>query len=252
MKIDIVLKSTLYSGNIGLIARSAKNFDINRIKLVNPLCSIGKDSIRFASNARDTLSQIEIFPSLAAALKDYHIVFGTTARLGGTRSLSLLTPGEAGEKAREVESSFDKTDDFKLAILFGSEDKGLSNQDLEFCNHLVTIPSSDKHPSLNLSHAVTVFNYEFFKLHNMKPIKKSRQSEPASFEFANQFYTQLEETLDKIGYFKTKNHSHMLNAFKRIGTKALLTHDDITIMRGVLRQLSWYINNHKKETTNEE
>jgi len=100
--IDIILKSPLYSGNLGMIARIAKNFNIQTIKLVNPLCVINKESFKFAPNAHDTLLNMEIFPDLEQALSKYVLVFGTTARKGGERNQSILTPWEAAYKATQV------------------------------------------------------------------------------------------------------------------------------------------------------
>jgi tRNA/rRNA methyltransferase len=242
MQVDIVLKSTLYSGNIGFIARSSKNFDIGKIKLVNPWCSIDKESLKFASNARDMLSEIEIYNTLEDALKEYHLVFGTTARLGGARKQKIFDPQEAAQKAVD---EIGNVKDAKVAILFGPEDKGLNNKAIALCQHLINIPTSERHTSLNLSHAVSVLAYEFFKVDHTIKSPKNEEDIPATFEFTEQFYTQLHDMLDRFGYFRTDNHAHVMTAFRKLGTKASLTHNDITIMRGVLRKLSWFMDNSK-------
>jgi tRNA/rRNA methyltransferase len=240
--IDIILKSPLYSGNIGLIARISKNFNINRVKLVNPWCSINRESFKFAPNAHDTLKNMEINLDMETALEKYVIVFGTTTRQGKKREKNILSPEAAAIKALNTKG--------KAAVIFGPEDKGLNNKDLSLCNYLITIPTSNKHSSLNLSHAVGIIAYEFFKIFHENILNEknvSRNTKPASFKETNEFYKRLQIFLDKIGYFKTENTLSMMNSFKKLGTKAGLTSEDISIILGVLRQASWYNNSYKKE-----
>ena len=232
MLIDIVLQSTIYSGNIGMIARVAKNFNIGRVRIVNPWCTIDRESLKFAAGSRDYLSEMELFFDLKQALKGYHLVIGTTARGGKNRNPDILTPEGAVSKASEIHG--------KTAILFGPEDRGLDNEAISLCNYLITIPCSDSHPSLNLSHSVSLIACEFFKTSTETPESPFSSNRRANFEETEGFYAHLENVLDRIGYFKTKNHRQIMLAFRRLGTKAALTIDDITILRGVFRQLSWY------------
>ncbi|HXX57159.1 MAG TPA: RNA methyltransferase [Thermodesulfovibrionales bacterium] len=142
-------------GNIGASARAIKNMGFRNLCLVSPPPEMTTEGSWFARNAHDVLDSAVIYPSVADAIKDKAIVVGTTRRRGKSRGVIM----PAGEGASKI---FRMAVNNKVAILFGREARGLSNEEVEECGFMLTIPSSRLQPSLNLSHAVLIIAYELF------------------------------------------------------------------------------------------
>jgi TrmH family RNA methyltransferase len=154
--ISIVLNKPKYPGNIGSVARCAANTGIGKIVVVN--CeNPDQDKIRQMAThlAAGTVERIRFTDSLEEALSGFHYIVGTTSRLGGARSASLYPREIAAELV-------DLSQHNEIALLFGPEDFGLTNEELKHCNCLVTIPTSEDLKSINLSHAVMILCYEIF------------------------------------------------------------------------------------------
>ena len=154
--ISIVLYKPKYAGNIGSVARAAKNMGISNIIVVGK-ADFDREEMQQRSThlAADVLDQIQYFESIEEALGSFNYIVGTTARLGKARG-PFIAPRAA---AQDIASISQKN---KVALLFGPEDTGLANEELRLCHAVVTIPTSRKFTSLNLSHAVMVLCYEIF------------------------------------------------------------------------------------------
>lgn len=151
-----VLVEPRESGNIGASARALKNMGFKNLCIVNPPPVVTGDARRLACNALDVLEGAEYYNNLDAAIGDKSIIAGIARRTGRGRGL-ILTVERGAEKIAAAACSN------KVALLFGREDRGLYNEEVEKCGLLLTIPSNKEHPSLNLSHAVMVTAYELSK-----------------------------------------------------------------------------------------
>ena len=151
--IYFVLVEPKESGNIGASARAIKNMGFKNLCLVNPPAVITDEGRRLACNALDVLNSAEIYNNLKDAIRDKAIVIGATRRKGKRRGVIL--PLEQGTKRL-----CDIAHDNKVAILFGREDRGLFNEEVEECGFLITIPTGKEQPSLNLAQAVLIVAYE--------------------------------------------------------------------------------------------
>jgi TrmH family RNA methyltransferase len=153
--IYFVLVEPKEPGNIGASARAIKNMGFRNLCLVNPPPEMTGEGKWFARNAHDVLDAAVIYPSVAEAIKDKALVAGTTRRRGRRRGI-IMPAGEGASKLYKMAANN------KVAILFGREARGLSNEEVEECGFMLTIPSSRIQPSLNLSHAVLIIAYELF------------------------------------------------------------------------------------------
>jgi TrmH family RNA methyltransferase len=143
-------------GNIGAAARAIKNMDFRNLCLVNPPPFQTDEARLFAHGATDILKSVKVYPSLKDAIGDKHYVAGTSRRRGRRRG--VFTPVEQG-----TQRLFEVAQNNRVAVLFGREDKGLFNNEIEECGFLMTVPASRKQPSLNLAQAVLIIAYEISK-----------------------------------------------------------------------------------------
>ncbi len=157
INISFVLVETKYSGNLGLCARAIKNFGFTKLVLVNPLCKIDNEARYRAMHAQDILDNIKIFNTMDEFIEKEKptTIIGTTARIGSESN--PLRIAISLESIRNATIPYDT----HISILFGNEERGLKNIDLEKCDFVITIPASGIYPTLNLSHAVAIVAYEF-------------------------------------------------------------------------------------------
>jgi tRNA/rRNA methyltransferase len=234
--IDIILTGTLKSGNIGSVARAMSNMGLSCLKLVNPQCAVDDQAFWMATHGADILRNAKTFPTIRDAIADCSYVFGTTAR--SRRWRDFLYPGEMSEKVAVLARQN------RISIVFGPEDMGLSNDDLELCNQVVSIPTADEAASLNVSHAVMVICYEIFRAVEKKN-ETHETMELAEGEKVEEMYDHMRKALLEIGYLNPQNPDHVMGKFRRIMTRAGLTSQDVNLIRGVFRQLLWYIKKKK-------
>jgi TrmH family RNA methyltransferase len=221
-------------GNIGSSARALKNMGFKNLSLVNP-CKINQETLWFACNATDIIDSITIYNSLDEAIKDKSIVVGTTRRVGKRRGLIRnVTDG--------VRIIRDNTIKNKVAILFGREDRGLLNEEVEKCGFLISIPTSADHPSLNLSHAVLIIAYELFKLNTEKDLNKDPLNGKllVNNEELSALYPRIAKCLKLLGYItkgdKNLEKKIMLNLKHFIG-RAGLTNWELKMLHGICSQI---------------
>ena len=231
--ITIVLKGPKYSGNIGSVARCAKNMGIEKIIVVGgqflSMAEMKQMSTHFAA---DLIDQIEYFENLGDALAGFEFVVGTTARMGSVRG-PVVAPREMAA------SLIDLSRNNRVALLFGPEDTGLSNEDLRRCHGLVTIPTSQRLKSINLSHAVMILCYELFTAEQGKVAAYTpRLAAVAEIEG---MYEQLKALLQKIGFLNPQNPEYWMLQIRRFFSRTGLFSRDVKIIRGICRQLDWYL-----------
>ncbi|MBI4745935.1 MAG: RNA methyltransferase [Deltaproteobacteria bacterium] len=228
--ISVILVKTKTPGNIGSIARCMMNMGLSRLILVRPPEYKNGDALRMAAGAHGILERAEVFPTLKKAVAGHGLVYGTTRQIGGHHRKNLYTAREAAERVVPLLS------ENRIGIVFGREVNGLDNDDIALCNELISIPSSDAFPSLNLSHAVMVVAYELFvaagaRLHS---VNKEKLADVADLE---NFYEQLEQTVDEIRFFNKQNPKLIMLAFRQMFGRARLDDREVRILRGFLSHI---------------
>jgi len=230
--ITLVLKGPKYAGNVGSVARCAKNMGIEKILVVDsrelPLAEMKQTATHFAA---ELIDQIQYFEGLQQALEGFEFIVGSTARLGAARG-PVVSPREMAKNLVDLSRNN------RVALLFGPEDTGLSNDDLRLCHSLVTIPTSEQLKSINLSHAVMVLCYEIFiaqrgDLETFTP----RLATTGEIEG---MYGQIKTLLQKIGFLNPQNPEYWMLHIRRFFSRTRLTSREIKIIRGICRQLDWY------------
>ncbi len=236
MPITIVLVRPLFSGNLGSVARAMKNMGLKELFLIEPE-ALPRDSEakKMAAHAKDVLHEAKIFPELKTALQDFDLVVGTSRRKGKERS-NWTTPREFGKLSREISA------EKRIAILFGPEDSGLSNEEVALCQKIVEIPSHPDFPSLNLAQAVMVMAYECFTAQLATDAQASPQkaAKSAKIESLENLYEDLGELLLEIGFLREENPKHLMRLLRHFFNRAQPTEKEVKIFRGIFRQLRWW------------
>ncbi|MBI5527501.1 MAG: TrmJ/YjtD family RNA methyltransferase [Deltaproteobacteria bacterium] len=231
--IVIVLVQPERPQNIGAVARAAKNFGIPRLRLVRPVPRRLDGAYRMATHATDVLDATTTHDSLLDATADASASFAVTRRADlGDRE--VLTPRELGALA--VKQAGGK----RLALVFGPEHRGLSNEEIGQCCRTLSIPSSPSCPSLNLSHAVAVVCHEVFSAAVKRPAAPARESEPLppSAEI-EELLVRGRELLRRIGFLKEQNPNRLQPMFRSMLTRARVTSREVRVVRGILAQIEW-------------
>jgi len=229
--IAIVLVQPNISENIGAAARAMCNMGLRRLIVVDPpRCDLTRVCKMATQAALDVVEEMEVHADLSEALREFAYVVGTTARLGGQRQV-IGTPARLAEMLVPIAA------ENPVAILFGPEDRGLTNEDLRLCHAVATIPTAE-FSSLNLAQAVMIFCYELFRCRRERP----REFAP---RLANRFeldamYAQLKDVLLRICFINPSNPDYFMNNLRHFGTRMQLRAKEVQIIRGICRQIDWY------------
>lgn len=231
--IRVVLVRPIYGGNVGSVCRAMMNMGLSDLAIAEPRDTFNEfDAIKWAYNARSIWDQREECPTLEEAVADCQLVAGTSVREGLYRR-HAKTPREWAPLL------LDAAHEGRIALVFGPEDSGLSNDDVAVCTQLIRIPSTDAYPSLNLSHAVMVCAYEIY-LASGAVQERSEGSPEASSEIRERMFAMWQEALLHIGFMEEEKADHMMMAVRRILSRGKLTEIDARIMMGIARQMRWH------------
>lgn len=229
--IRIVLIATSHPGNIGSTARAMKTMGLTTLYLVTPKSFPDPKAREMAAGADDILEQAVVVHSLDEALKGCQLVLGTSARPRGL-SLPGLTPSTC---ANLVNTHSDNT---QIAIVFGREHSGLTNEELLKCHYHIHIPSNPDYSSLNLAQAVQIIAYELrMKLLTPDAQVALRQDDYASAEEIEQFYEHLKEVFIEIKFLKESNPRRLMQRVRRLFNRINLEKMEVSILRGMLSQV---------------
>ncbi len=242
--ITIILVRPQYAGNIGSVCRAMKNMGFSQLALVAPEQDhLSEEGRKMAVSAKDVLKGARVFPSLKEALADFRWVAGTSARQGRNRG-PFISPREI---APEIIAHARKV---PVAILFGSEDRGLTNRELDPCQALITIPTHPQLSSLNLAQAVMIIGYELYLAHLLSLKSDSVQAKPvnlAEFQKVEGMFAHMEEFLLRIGFLDPNNPKRIMHTLRRIFGRAGLSERDVAIWRGIFRQIDWYVTHQDRK-----
>lgn len=230
-RVAVVLFRPRLAENIGAVARAACNMGINRLVVVAPL-DLDRDRMAMMAtgSAEELLNRMEVHDDLAQALTPFQYIVGTTARLGGVRT-DYFSPREMAARLVEITAAND------VALLFGPENWGLTNDELPFCHALVTIPTGEC-SSLNLAQAVMVVAYELFTAVSSKPHVVPRLANSRELE---SMYAMLQETLVKINFISHQNPEHWMFNVRRLFARHGLRAREAQVIKGICRQIDWYV-----------
>jgi len=232
LNLSIILVAPSGALNVGSAARAMANFGVSSLRLVDPQTDHLQDAARkMAVKATPILEQATIHPSLAEALADCHFALGTTRRFGKYRE-NLLHPDEAAQALLPLLPRG------RVALVFGREDRGLKTEELDLCQRLLTIPTSDLLPSMNLAQSVAVCLYEIAKLYGSGALNE-RDRRLASVAQLEDLYAHMRRTFADIDYLDRQNPDHILRAFRRFLGRASLDPREVQILRGLLSQIDW-------------
>jgi tRNA/rRNA methyltransferase len=228
--IRIVMVRPRGSGNVGSVARAMKNTGVAELAIVGVARTRSFWARAMAVHGRDILSQAKCYGSIREAISDCSLVVGTTCRSGLYRKHSQ----PPREVARHIIGAAQAG---KVALVFGPEDHGLSNKDLEHCQLLISIPANPDYSSLNVAQAVMICLYEVYLASLSSPMTTINR---AAAEDVERLFDRMRRSLLKIGFLDSENPEHMLLAFRRILGRAGLEDKDVRILTGLFRQIEWY------------
>jgi TrmH family RNA methyltransferase len=233
-QVAFVLVRTKNAGNIGAAARALRNMGFADLRLVAPRADADRVASELAAHGRELLAQSPRYQTLDEALHDRTLAIGTTCRGGAYRS--GVTP--VREAAAELTQDNSRE---RIALVFGPEDHGLSNDELASCQRLVIIPTTPDYPSLNLAQAVMVVAWELFM--SRQETRVSTQGDVpvlAPLSTVEAMLRRLEHALIEIGFLSETNPDHIMFALRVLLGRAGLSPRDVDILNGIARQIGWF------------
>ena len=229
--IAVILVQPRIPENIGGAARAMNNMGLSRLVLIEPRNCDPCRMLKMATGSSNVIiEKMEIYHDFREGLAPFHYLIGTTARTGSLRP-TTARPRLLAQKLVSVSQNN------LVGILFGPEDRGLSNDQLRHCHNVVTIPTAS-FSSLNLAQAVMIICYEIFLGTSERPaVVVPRLAN--SFELEG-MYDHLKDVLLKIGFINPQNPEHWIGNIRRFLSRLPLRAREVRIIRGVCRQMDWY------------
>lgn len=244
-RISVVLVKTTHGGNIGAVARACKTMGISDLRLVSPEAEIDHETVRRASGADDVLLAAGEYSDLQEAVSDCHWVLGASAR-SRRMHWPIAAPRESAESlVQDVIGRLEaQDDDFRVALVFGQEASGLSNEELQMCNQHVCIPSNADYGSLNLAMAVQVITYEvrMAALGQVLEAGPGQQEDEWDEPIASQGEVEgmighLEKALISLGYHDPDNPRMLIPRLRRLFMRRQMDKMEVNILRGMCKTI---------------
>lgn len=236
MNIAVVLVRTKYPENVGSVARACLNMGVSDMILVDPQHYAPDKAAPLATvHAKHILDSAAIVPDLNTALADFQSTYGTTARMGGWRK-AVLTPDKAALEMAEKMASGER-----IALVFGPEDKGLTNEETTTCGRLVNIPTSREGTSLNLSQAVLILLYEAFRARHGhgRQTADPTSSQLATHQEQETLFASMQDALVAIDFLKQNNSDYWMLPIRRFFQRFSLKRHEYNLLMGICRQIKW-------------
>jgi tRNA/rRNA methyltransferase len=245
--IKIVLVEPAGPLNVGAIARIMKNMGLSRLVLVNPQCDpLGTEARQMAVHAIDVLKSAQRVPTLSTALHGCQRAIATTGRDRTTLNIALESPRAALPWFFQPAQGL--TDLQECALIFGREDRGLTNEELNLAQRFIRIPASEAYLSLNLAQAVAICCYELYTVAAASEadeglptgaIPDPVQANPAQLDQLERYYQHLEALLLKIGYLYPHTAVSRMEKLRRLFNRALPSAEEVAMLRGIVSQMEW-------------
>ncbi|NDK98403.1 tRNA (cytosine(32)/uridine(32)-2'-O)-methyltransferase TrmJ [Photorhabdus bodei] len=228
--IRIILVETSHTGNMGSTARAMKTMGLTNLYLVNPLVLPDSHAIALSAGASDVIGHATIVDSLDKALAGCGLVIGTSAR-SRTLSWPVVEPRECGER------SVQEAAHASVAIVFGRERVGLTNEELQKCHYHLNIPTNPEYGSLNLAMAVQLVSYEIRMAYLARQDKNEQKTDEVEYPLSDdmeRFYHHLESVLNDSGFIRKAHPGQIMNRLRRLFTRARPEAQELNILRGIL------------------
>ena len=227
--------------NVGSVARLCSNFEVDELRIVSPKCDIfSLEAKKMALKGQKFLENCKIFDDLQKAIFDCDLVLASCGRIDVNKNSFFGSS----------EDIFDWTLSFKkinnLAIIFGREDRGLTNSELLLANKTFNIPTSKNNPSLNLSHAVSIVLYELSKSSRRNFNKDLEVFNLASSKQIHDSFLEIEEMLLRVGYLFKHTSRAKISKFKNYISRANTSMHEMNVLRGIVHQINWFLRNSKR------
>ena len=227
--------------NVGSIARLCKNFKVNQLRIVSPRCDIfSLETTKMALKGVSYINNCKIYKTLKQAILDCDLVIATCGRIDNSKGTNI----ESLEKVSNWIRIFKKINN--LAIVFGREDKGLTNKELLLAQKIITINTDENYPSLNLSHSVSIILYELTKFSEQDNKKNKKSFVLASSAQIDECFIEIEEFLLKVGYLLPHTSNAKISKFKSYILRGETSKDELNIIRGIIHQTKWALENFNK------
>ncbi|MDQ2191892.1 MULTISPECIES: tRNA (cytosine(32)/uridine(32)-2'-O)-methyltransferase TrmJ [unclassified Vibrio] len=237
--VKIILVGTSHSGNIGSAARAMKVMGLSKMILVSPLCEVDAQAIALAAGASDIALNAEVVDTLEQAVADCGLVVGSSAR-SRTLEWPMLEPRECGEKLAQ------EGQQYPVALVFGREKTGLTNDELQKCHFHVCIPANPEYSSLNLAMAVQTLSYEV-RVAYLNNEKKAYQAQPEEayplHHELEMFYQHLEKVMIQTQFISKEQPGQIMNKLRRLFSRSRPESQEINILRGVLTSIEKHRSN---------
>jgi len=227
--------------NVGSVARLCSNFEVDELRIVSPKCDIfSLDAKKMALKGQKFIDNCKIFYNLENAIFDCDLVLASSGRIDVSKDLFF----ESSEDVFNWTKSFKKINN--LAIIFGRENSGLTNDELLLANKTFNIPTSMDNPSLNLSHAVSIALYELNKSSKRNFDQELKVFNLASSKQIHDSFLEIEELLLKVGYLLKLTSKAKISKFKNFILRANTSMHEVNVLRGIVHQINWFLNNSKR------
>lgn len=230
--IVIILHQLKGEENLGAVARAMANTGFRELRLSAPRCRINSAAFRAAAVplAHKILTRVKVYADLGSAVQDLQFSIGTTARQRHNIR-QLLTPEEVAPRVLSLMTHS------KIGILFGPEERGLSNEELLCCDVIVTIPVTEECSSYNVAHAVLLMCYTLMlKSKNYREVK-SLPIKQASQKQIDSLFSEARDLLLQVGFLNPQNPSGILLELRQLAGRAQLSEREVTILRGICRRI---------------
>ena len=227
--------------NVGSVARLCSNFEVDELRIVSPKCDIfSLEAKKMALKGQKFLDNCKVFDNIEKAIFDCDLVLASCGRIDVSKDSFF----QSSQDIFNWTVSFKKINN--LAIIFGREDRGLTNSELLLANKTFNIPTSQDNPSLNLSHAVSIVLYELNRSSKRKYNKELKEFNLASSKQIHDSFLEIEEMLLEVGYLLKHTSKAKIAKFKTFILRANTSMHEINVLRGIVHQISWFLKNSKK------
>ena len=230
--VQIVLVETSHPGNIGSVARAMKNMGLANLILINPKNFPHQEATALAGNATDVLDNAKIFTSIQEAVKNSKVIYATSAR-DRTIEWPTLSARDAATEMQEL-----VTNEIQVSILFGREDRGLTNEELQMANKHLIIPADPEYPVLNIAMSTQVVCYELFQAFQQEPLSSWQDFPEYTADELNHLIKHFNETVEALELVDKKNPKQILTRMERMFRRLYPDQMEGNFLRGFLKAVN--------------
>ena len=230
--VQIVLVETSHPGNIGSVARAMKNMGLANLALINPKKFPHQDATALAGNAKDVLDNAHIFSSIQEAVKSSKMIYATSAR-DRTIEWPTLTANDAALEIQELVMN-----EIEVSILFGREDRGLTNEELQLANKHLIIPAHPDYPVLNIAMSTQVVCYELYQAAQNNAVESWQDFPEYTSEELNNLINHFNETVAALDLVDSKNPKQIMTRMERMFRRLYPDQMEGNFLRGFLKAVN--------------